>query len=147
MNGSNSYAERQTVANKGEVLFQEWCQFNGYQVSRIGFDEKHGNVANFFNLPCLLRNLPDFVISRGDETMVVNVKGTANFKEKEIKMIPMFLEWFSSKKAPLVYAFCFEECEPLFIYPEKVIYLYEKAQNRKWNDGVIYRNLNFMELL
>jgi len=35
----------------------------------------------------------------------------------------------------------------LFVYPEKVIYLYEKAQNRKWNDGVIYRNLNFMELL
>ena len=61
--------------------------------------------------------------------MVVNVKGTANFKEKEIKMIPMFLEWFSSKKAPLVYAFCFEECEPLFVYPEKVIYLYEKAQS------------------
>ena len=90
MNGSNSYAERQTVANKGEVLFQEWCQFNGYQVSRIGFDEKHGNVANFFNLPCLLRNLPDFVITRGDETMVVNVKGTANFKEKEINMIIVF---------------------------------------------------------
>jgi hypothetical protein len=89
VNGSNSYQERQTVANKGEVLFCKWCESHGYQVSRVGFDEKYGSVDNFFNLPSLLRNLPDFVINRGDETMVVNVKGTANFKEKEVKMLTL----------------------------------------------------------
>ena len=146
MRGSNTYLERQTVANQGEVLFQEWCELHGYQVRRVGFDEKHGNVANFYNLPCLLRNLPDFVIGRDDQTMVVNVKGTGNFKQSEISMMPLFLEWFSSKKAPLMYAFCFAGCDPLFIYPEKIIDLYEKSKNQQWSDGVVYRNLNLMSL-
>lgn len=147
MNGSNSYAQRQTVANKGEILFEEWCKFNGYQVRRVGFDEKNAYVDNFFNFSPLLRNLPDYIINKGDESLVVNVKGTANIKQKEIQMIPLFLEWFSTKKAPLVYAFCFEHCEPIFVYPERLMFMYDKSANKKWHDGVVYRNINLMELV
>ena len=147
MNGSNTYAERQTVFNKGEVLFENYCNTNNYECRRIGFDEKHKSVSNFYHLSCLLRNLPDYVMTKPDGTFIVNVKGTANFKKREIDLIPLFLEWFSTKDAPLVYAFCFDDCDPLFVYPEAVIRMYNLAENKRWHDGVTYRTLNFSDLL
>jgi hypothetical protein len=141
MNGSNSYKERQTVANKGEVLFEQYCAEMGYKLNRVGFDEKGKNVNNFFDLNCMLRNLPDYVVNTQNGTFVVNVKGTANFKKKEVDMLPLFTEWFSTKKAPLVYAFCFEGQKPKLVYPEKIIELYKKSTDRKWSDGIVYRNL------
>ena len=62
-------------------------------------------------------------------------------KKKEAEMIPLFLEWYSTKDAPLVYAFCFEGEKPKIIYAEKVIELYKQSVDKKWNDGVIYRSL------
>ncbi|MGI9215241.1 MAG: hypothetical protein ACR2HS_06380 [Gammaproteobacteria bacterium] len=54
----------------------------------------------------------------------------------------MFLEWFSSKEAPLVYAFCFANQKPLMVYPEKIIELYKEAgEEKQWSDGVIYKTL------
>ena len=53
------------------------------------------------------------------------VKGTANIKASEIKMLPMFMEWYSSEKCPLLYAFCFKDQKPLLLHPDKVIGLYE----------------------
>ena len=60
-------------------------------------------------------------------------------------MIPLFLEWYNSKKASLIYAFCFIGKKPKLIYPEKVIELYQASKDQKWFDGVIYRNLNLGE--
>jgi len=142
MNGSNSYQERQTVANKGELLFEQYCAEMGYKLNRVGFDEKGKNVDNFFDLNSMLRNLPDYVVNTPKGTFVVNVKGTANFKKKEVDLLPLFTEWFSTKKAPLVYAFCFEGQKPKLIYPEKIIELYRKSEDRKWSDGVVYRCLD-----
>ena len=147
MNGSNTYAERQTVVNWGEIRFEDYCAQNRYECKRVGFDEKYNPVSNFFNLSCLLRNLPDYVMNKPDGSFVVNVKGTANIKKKEIDLMPLLMEWFSTKDAPLVYAFCFENADPLFIYPERVIELYRKQSDKRWHDGVVYRTLNFMDLL
>lgn len=141
MNGSNTYEQRQTVVNKGELIFEAYCNEMGYDFKRLGFDEKNDNVDGFFNLNPMLRNLPDYLVTTKDGMFVVNVKGTANFKKKEIDMLPLFTEWFSSKKAPLVYAFCFEGQKPKLIYPEKLIELYKKSEDRVWSDGVVYRNL------
>lgn len=141
MKGSNTYAQRQTVSNIGEQLFEEYCNIAGYDFKRLGFDEKNDNVDGFFNLNPLLRNLPDYLVTTRDGMFVVNVKGTANFKKTEIDMLPLFTEWFSSKKAPLVYAFCFEGQKPKLIYPEKLIELYKVSTDRQWSDGVVYRNL------
>jgi len=47
MKGSNTYSERQTVANKGEVLFEQYCKENHYECKRVGFDEKNNAVALF----------------------------------------------------------------------------------------------------
>ena len=141
MNGQNSYKERQSNVNIGEIIFEKYCQKKGYDCRRMGFDEKQNSINNFFNLSVLLRNLPDYVVNTEKETFIVNVKGTANFKQKEIDILPLFIEWFSSKKAPLVYAFCFENKQPKLYFPERIIELYKQAHNKQWPDGVVYRTL------
>jgi hypothetical protein len=141
MNGSNTYAERQSTVNWGEILFERYCVSKGYKYWRLGSDEKNGTITNFFRLNAMVRNLPDYIVDTGNTTFVVAVKGTANFKEKEVKMLPLFMEWYSSKDAPLVYAFCFKDQAPKLVYPEKIIELYRVEQDKKWDDGVIYRNL------
>ena len=140
--GSNSYKERQSVSNVAEFLFEYYCAEKEYQLTRVGFDEKNKSVDNFYKLNSYLRNLPDYIVNTGNATFVVNVKGTGNFKQKEIDMIPQFLEYFSSKDAPLIYSFCFVGRDPILIYPDKVIELYKNSVDKQWSDGVIYRNLN-----
>lgn len=141
MNGSMSFQERNAKASKGEILFEEYCRKKQYDIKRIGFDQTDNQVANFFNLNSMLRNLPDYVVNTGKETFVVMVKGTGNIKKKEIDLIPLFMEWYGSKKAPLVYAFCFEGFIPKLVYPDRVIELYKQSSDKIWKDGVIYRSL------
>jgi len=142
--GNKNYSDRQKIKNLGEELFEMYCKKNGYDFHRTGFDEKRNNIPNFYRLNILLRNTPDYILNTEESTYVVNVKGTANFKQSEISLLPLFLEWYSSKKAPLVYCFCFEGYEkPFILYPEQIIDKYEKEVDKKWNDGVVYRTLNF----
>ena len=142
--GNHSYAERIHTTNTGEELFESYCESKGFHLVRVGFDQHKATVPNFFSLNVYLRNLPDYVINTENGTYVVNVKGTDNFKQSEYKVLPEFGEWFSSKKAPLVYAFCFKENDrPILVFPEKIVKLYEEAKtDRQWPDGVIYRCLN-----
>jgi hypothetical protein len=142
MNGAYSYKERNNVVNIAEVLFEAYCQSKGYFYRRLGFDEKNDPIPNFYNLNPLIRNLPDFYINNKGVAGLIMVKGTANIKASEIKLLPHFLEWFDSKECPLIYAFCFKDQKPLLLFPEKVIQLYEKSTDQQWHDGVTYRNLN-----
>jgi len=139
--GSNTYAERQTNTNVAEFLFEYYCAEKEYKLTRLGFDEKNKNVDNFFKLNKFLRNIPDYIVNTPKGTFVVNVKGTGNFKEKELDMLPYFKQWYSTEQAPLIYAFCFTGKDPILIYPDKLIELWEKATDKKWPDGVVYRNL------
>ena len=142
--GNKPYLERQQLKNQGEDLFELYCNQQGYNFYRFGFDEKKNNISNFYRLNTFLRNIPDYIVNTQDSTYIVNVKGTANFKKSEIDLIPLFLEWYSSKKASLVYCFCFEGYEkPFLLYPEQVIKKYDAQKDKTWNDGVIYRTLNF----
>ena len=139
--GNNTYEQRQSVRNTAEFLFEYYCAEKEYKLKRIGFDEKNNSVSNFFRLNKCLRNIPDYIVNTADKTFVVNVKGTGNFKAKEIAMIPELETMYGSKDAPLIYAFCFLGKEPKLIYPSKIVELYNKATDRQWPDGVIYRNL------
>ena len=141
-NGKQSYAERQLVKNIGEDLFLDWCFKNQWKTYRLGFDEKEKNVDNFFKLNPLLRNMPDFVITKKDKIRVINVKGTANIKTKEINLLPNIINLYSSENAPLVYAFCFENIDPIFKKVDEVLKLWSSSEDQKWHDGVIYRKLN-----
>jgi hypothetical protein len=142
MKGSKTYAERQISKNVAEFLFEYYCAEKNYQLIRMGFDEKNKSVDNFYRLNPYLRNLPDYVVNAHDKTFIVNVKGTGNFKKKEIDMIPQFLDWYESKEVKLYYAFCFQGEDPKMLLPSKVIELFNQSEDKVWPDGVVYRNLN-----
>ena len=141
MNGSMSFQERNANASKGEMLFEQYCKDQQYNFARLGFDQTNNRVQNFYRINPLLRNIPDYVVDTDRFTFVVMVKGTANIKKSEIDLIPLFLEWYSTKKAPLVYAFCFDGCRPKVMFPDRVIQLYSQSTDKVWHDGVVYRSL------
>ena len=96
-NAGQSYSDRQGVGfNLAEDLFVEWANSKGWKCTRLGFDEKNGSVDNFYKLPSLLRNLPDFVITKNDKIYVVNVKGTPRFKKKEFDILDKIENSYSS---------------------------------------------------
>ena len=139
--GNNSYKERQSVKNVAEFLFEYYCAEKDYKLTRLGFDEKNKNVDNFFKLNKFLRNIPDYIVNTPKGTFVVNVKGTGNFKQKEIDMLQDFQKLYSTDQAPLIYAFCFTGKDPMLIYPDKLVELYKKSTDKQWPDGIVYRNL------
>jgi hypothetical protein len=143
-NSGQAYFERvKTIKNDGEYLFEKFCSLNHCEFQRLGFDEHENNVSNYWRLSNLLRNLPDYVLNAKGKTFVVAVKGTDNFKQKEIDLLPKMVETYSSEEAPLIYAFCFKEnTHPIWIKPKKLVELYNEQEDQQWHDGVIYRNLN-----
>jgi hypothetical protein len=64
---------------------------------------------------------------------------------KEVSMLPNLMEIYSSKNAPLFYAFCFIGVNPIFKRAETVIELWNRAKDKTWHDGVVYRRLNLEE--
>ena len=143
MKAAHTFLERQKVVNHGEILFERYCDSKQYKYHRLGFDEKNNEIPNYWRLNPMIRNLPDYIVNTGRDTFVVNVKGTGNFKQSEVNMLPLFMEWFSTKEAPLIYAFCFTEQKPIMVYPDKIIQLYNEAGvDKQWKDGKIYRSLN-----
>ena len=141
INASNTYKDRNKLPSQGEVLFEEYCKQKQYQLIKLGLDPHTDPMDGFSGINPMLRNIPDYIVRTKERIFVVQVKGTANIKKKEVEMIPMFLEWYSSKKAPLVYAFCFVGENPKIMYADKVIELYKNSVDKVWNDGVVYRTL------
>jgi len=141
MSGSKSFQERNSIKDIGEQLFEKYCAEQKYKVIRLGFNPNENQINDFYKINPLLRNIPDYIVETPKGNFVVQVKGTANIKKKEIELIPLFLEWYSSKDAPLVYAFCFVERKPRLIYADQVIELYKNSVDKVWGDGVVYRTL------
>lgn len=142
MNGNNSYQQRNSGINLGEQLFEEYCKKRQVFFRRLGFDEKNDSIPHFYRLNPIVRNIPDYLVVSDKGSRLVSVKGTANFKKSEVSMIPLFLEWYHTKDCPLWYAFCFSgQDKPFFMTPDRVIQLYQDAEDKQWNDGVIYRTL------
>jgi hypothetical protein len=142
-----SYSERSKGINIGEQLFEDFCNQNQYIYYRLGFDA-HNTFKPVYKLNILLRNIPDYVVETPKGVFVVAVKGTGNIKEDEINLIPLMLEWYSSKESPLVYCFCFDDKPIKLLYPEQVIKLYEEAKYDKkfTSDNKIYRSLKIYDV-
>lgn len=144
-NASQDYQGRQGVGvNIGEEIFEQWCERNGWNCTRLGFDEKFANVGVFYNLNPVLRNMPDYVIQREQRTYAVNVKGTANIKEKERMLLPQLIAAYSSQHALLIYAFCIRNQRIKFADAEHIMQLYDIEPDKQWHDGVVYRTINLM---
>jgi hypothetical protein len=142
MNGSNTYQDRNSVSNVGELMFEEYCKNHNIFCTRVGFDEKNKKVPKFFNLNSCMKNLPDYYINKDEKSWLVMVKGTGNIKKEEVELIPSFIEWYSNTNSPLIYAFCFNGYKPHLLSAKKVIDLYNQSIDKQWSDGKIYRNLN-----
>jgi hypothetical protein len=143
MNGEHSYANRvNSPKNDGEVLFEKYCRQKGCQFYKMGFDEHHKNVPSYWRFNELLRNLPDYLINIKDKSYVVAVKGTDNFKQKEINLLPQLVKIYATEQAPLIYAFCFAENNaPIWLKPDQIIERYQAGSDLTWHDGIIYRSL------
>lgn len=141
MNNTNTYEERQSVADLGEELFEKWATEKGYTFNRIGFHSKNDSVPNFFKLSPLLRNMPDYVLNTDKKTYVVNVKGTANIKHKEMKILGDLMLCYSSSSAELIYAFCFSGQEPVLMSTTTLSTRFHMAEDKQWHDGVKYRTI------
>ena len=141
MNNTNSYEERQSVSDLGEQLFEKWALQNNYVFHRIGFHSKNNSVPNFFRLNTVLRNIPDYILNKHNKTYVVNVKGTANIKLKEMLTLDKLVNAYSSDNAPLIYAFCFKGQNPVLMKWTTVEERFNEAENKTWHDGVVYRTI------
>ena len=141
MNNTNTYEERQSVSDIGEELFEQWAKDKGYQINRIGFHSKDDPVPMFHKVNKILRNMPDYILNRDRKTYVVNVKGTANIKNKEIRMLPQLVHSYSTPRAPLIYAFCFKGQTPKLMSVETLEQRFNEAEEKAWHDGVLYRTI------
>jgi len=145
MDSSHTYQQRQSLPNDAEVKFEKWCEAHGWKFYRVGFDEKDSNVPMFYNLNPILRNMPDYLLVGRQAIRVMNVKGTDCIKRKEYELLSRLMQSYSSFAAPLKYAFFYGENEPIIKDAKEVQELYEQKEDRKWNDGVIYRKLELWE--
>lgn len=146
MKAAGSFKERQLYPNIGEQLFEAYCIKKGVQFFKVGFNEKTGEIPQYWKLSKYIRNLPDYFVVTENKTFLVMVKGTGNLKKTEAEMIPKFLEWYGSEDVGLYYAFCFEgQKNPLFMTPSRVLELYQQGSDKQWTDGKIYRTLSLNE--
>jgi hypothetical protein len=83
---SNTYKERQTVANMSEMWFVDYMESVGMPVQRVGFNEKEMNINGFWNIHRLIRSLPDFVYfnAKKQRMMYFHIKGTNKMKIDDV---------------------------------------------------------------
>jgi len=105
----STYQQRQSVRNVAEDRFEAYCTKKGIEFHRFGFDEKGGNVGNFFLIDPVLRNLPDYVVSAKNKIFFVQVKGTNKIKIKEIEYYKSFWELFGNDDCEFVFYFMFSD--------------------------------------
>ena len=140
-----SYEERNKGDNFAEDFFEDYCK--NHYIRRIGFDEKKQPVNMFYNLPIMIRNIPDYYVIAKGKSFLCNVKGTDNIKQKEREIMADLYKNFSNKDCQLIYAFCFKENNrPIFKSIGEVMSLYDEDEDKQWHDGVVYRNLKLRKV-
>ena len=142
MNGDNTYEQRNSIkSNRGEQLFLQWCRDKGLEVHRLGFDEKQDKVSHFFQLPTIVRNLPDFVLADNDKLILVNVKGSMNFKAEEYSRLNELTYHYENDQCKLWYVFALPG-ELKWMTLDQVREAYDSSTKEGvWPDGKSYRTL------
>lgn len=143
MNGNNSYEERNSISyNRGEDIFEQYCEENNLTVRRLGFDEKKAPVDRFYDLPTIIRNLPDYIVTSEKKLVLVNVKGSLNFKEKEYELLEMFDLLLNTENSKLYYAFCLAPRQVIWRTLDAVRDAYDREPElHTWPDGKRYKTL------
>lgn len=140
--GNQSFKERTNLPNTGEQLFMAHCDRVGATYWHIGFDEKR-TIPGFYHLAAFLRHLPDFVVHnpKTGKTVVVEVKGTLNYKTSDYERLAEYSSIYGSPQSPYLIAFCINN-QVTWQTPKQVIDAYEWSTTvGQWSDGVKYRTL------
>lgn len=143
-NGNASFDDRNSIStNVGEERFLEYCAKKNVTVRRLGFDEKHGKLARFYSLPDSIRLLPDFVVENDDRIVLVEVKGSANFKQRDYNRIDWLVQNFTNASTVLWFVFALPD-GLIWAKPGQVKKMFEGSTSHGvWPDGVQYRFLDF----
>jgi hypothetical protein len=104
--GNQSFKERNSKPNQGEELFKTYCDRIGATYYRIGFDEKRV-IPTYYHLTPFLRHLPDFIVHnpKTGRLLVVEVKGSLNFKESDYLRLKESDDLYGSGEAPYYIVF------------------------------------------
>lgn len=105
---NNCYQIRNSGQNVAEQRFENYCKFKGYVCQRFGFDEKSGNLQNFYDISPVIRSLPDYMIIKDGKSIFVHVKGTNKIKLMDLVNYSIFEQMLSNGIA-VYYAFMFED--------------------------------------
>jgi hypothetical protein len=142
--GNQSFKERNSKPNQGEELFKAYCERQGAIYYRLGFDEKKA-IPDFYNLPPYLRHLPDYVVHnpKTGVTVVVEVKGSLNFKESDYQRLDKYDKHYGTELTPYLIAFSLPS-GIIWTTAQQVKDAYEwSTAIGSWPDGVKYRTLTF----
>ena len=141
--GSQTFKERNLIPyNKGEEMFKAYCDRVGATYWQIGFNEKR-SIPGYHHLTPFLRNLPDFIVHNPTtgKTVVVEVKGTLNYKQRDYERLHQLDETYGTDQAPYLIAFCISN-QVTWCTAQQVIDAYEWSTTvGQWPDGVKYRTL------
>lgn len=119
-----------------------YCDRVGATYWKIGFDEKR-SIPGFYHLAAFLRHLPDFVVHnpKTGKTVVVEVKGTLNYKKSDFELLPEYEATYVSEYASYFIVFALPN-QIIWATPRQVAEAYEWSTTiGKWADGVHYRTL------
>jgi len=105
--GSETFDGRNAHAvDRGSLLFVRWCRVHGFTYHRVGFDPKVDRIPRFWELPEVVRLLPDFVVVMHGQPILVEVKGSPNLKQEEAETLGRREAWYGPRYR---YAFCYRD--------------------------------------
>lgn len=136
-----TFVERIKSGNIGEELFKTYCKQNEIYCYKLGFEENL-MLDNFWKINPIIRNLPDFYITKNGRSALVNVKGTASIKYNEINIIDEMNKSYGSQDVPLMYCFCFENKKPIFMNIDELKKKFAEGIDGVWKDGKKYKRIN-----
>lgn len=146
-NGHQTYEERNArTVNLGEQLFEAWCSENDYECYRLGYDEKTGIIPGWHRVAQTIRQMPDYLVKKGDRMAVVSVKGTLKFKDQDYKRLDWYEQTYATDSCP----FRIVIARPngmTWLTTEHVRQAYEASTNHGvWPDGKAWRELDLNAL-
>lgn len=146
-NGNQSYTERNArTINLGEQLFEDWCKSNEYGCYRIGYDEKTGIIDGWYKVAQSIRQMPDYLVTKGNRMAVVSVKGTLKFKAQDFNRLDWYEETYGTDECPFRFVFSTRD-RIIWLTTAQVREAYEASTNvGVWPDGKQWRELNLNAL-
>lgn len=142
--GQQTYTQRNNRnINLGEHLFEQYCDRMGYTYNRLGFDEKHNPVPNFYLLNDTIRHLPDYVVQRPNAKRIglAAVKGTRKIKKEEYDRIDWMEQTYSGTDSEFWFVFALSD-GVYWRSPQQVKALWEESTvTGVWPDGKQWKEL------